>query len=876
MNDEEALRQAQAQQEIYQAQQMNDAKKAQIAMQKARQTANNSNAVMAAANIAEASGEPHAAAIGKGIKIADKVTGGKSTEMLGKAVTGLTKASGLKGKMAQKAINKLSESGTADRISKAVAAKNSSPKSGSVSGTAVPKGDSNPKNKGNSLLDSSSKRKTEESTGGEGLGNFSGDLKVVKYGLIVTAMFMPIAVLVVLFMSASRIYQVSIGLGHSDNLTDKVEEDKINKGIKEKDLNDDSASVDMLDEARLKFRNNKLNELNLVQVATTKNRYLRRKYNEATLSEIRDFYPAVTELGKNYDENLVYDFFAKMYNLYTYYNENYPVDANDKQPILNLPLLMSTLMLQSDDMNVVFAANLEDEDRSSEMRETPATYSYDYNWTGTVLSKNSSVHDMEILAQHMVSKMVKETCSDSAGKVVKTNILRDNEIGTQVLTCDEGYTYSKSEEHYGFDDAKYKEFLKEFIEKKYFEEGVPLGSSNQSSIETPSFTKYTFSDDEINALASFLYHKVQSPVGVASFASLVANKFEISPIAQSYKDSYGETGTAIYHYVRESNTWENAEADMDKNDAPSDVIDVVKKVLVDGMRTLPGYVDEYYCYDCSTDKCSSGIKGNICKLDNGSKKLINMSEIKDHSNYERDVTKIYNPSNNYYTFYSFPASISFPFGYTSESLKESMSECHYNSETWETEGCGVISSGAGNEYAQAMLSLANTEYENGQGYSDGLKYTNAMGYAAGTPWCAIFVSWLSQNTTVNGKSIYPDFVNFQSAGVYQFMHYFYYDAKEENKDNIKFYYNDSCSKMSGKNGSTSKYTPKPGDYIFFDWEESFSDISDLQYDYQDHIGIVEKYENGQVYTIEGNVSDDLKKRSFDMTDCQVIGFGSWY
>ncbi len=45
----------------------------------------------------------------------------------------------------------------------------------------------------------------------------------------------------------------------------------------------------------------------------------------------------------------------------------------------------------------------------------------------------------------------------------------------------------------------------------------------------------------------------------------------------------------------------------------------------------------------------------------------------------------------------------------------------------------------------------------------------------------------------------------------------------------------------------NSYEPRPGDIIFFDWDDENG-----QDGLSDHTGIVEKVENGRVYTIEGN------------------------
>ena len=80
-----------------------------------RSTQNNANNIRNAADVAIASKNPYAMAAGAAVKAADKITGGKSTEALGK---GMTKANKMApgGKKIQNASNKLNESGASDKI----------------------------------------------------------------------------------------------------------------------------------------------------------------------------------------------------------------------------------------------------------------------------------------------------------------------------------------------------------------------------------------------------------------------------------------------------------------------------------------------------------------------------------------------------------------------------------------------------------------------------------------------------------------------------------------------------------------------------------------------------------------------------------------
>lgn len=62
-----------------------------------------------------------------------------------------------------------------------------------------------------------------------------------------------------------------------------------------------------------------------------------------------------------------------------------------------------------------------------------------------------------------------------------------------------------------------------------------------------------------------------------------------------------------------------------------------------------------------------------------------------------------------------------------------------------------------------------------------------------------------------------------------------------------------------------EYMPKPGDIIFFDWDDNGS---------ANHVGIVEKVENNIVYTIEGNSTDDMcRQKEYSISSKFILGYG---
>lgn len=815
-------------------------------VQKRRNVANNANNIRAAADIASKTNNPYAKAAGTAVKVADKISGGKASEKLGKTLNTAMKMQGLKGKAMQAAMNKMSESGTSNRIAAATNKKNNVPNTSLKKGTLT----------GSNVEDSTSKTKEIEDQASDG-GSVGLKIssKVIKWGLIACAGVFPVVMFICLFMSASQIMIKSIGLGNADSLSDQNVQDKINKKEGSEELNEEATEKEVsfdffIDDDEYSIRNVKLGESNYVEIASIK--YYKRKYNEADLEQLEDFYPNVRNLSNKYDKNLVYDFFFKMYNLYNYYRDKYDGVT------LDLPLLMSTLTIQSDDMSIVFASNLSEDERKKKYKEDYestdyADFDYYKDWSSYELNPNNSFYDMELIAQHLVSKQVKESCIDSNGKEIKSNILKDNQIGTQSLFCEEGQTYKTSEEYFAKDEAKYEEFLKEFLEKKYFLKGGSISNVNANSNSTSAscnnpFEKYDLTEDQLNQIASLAYHEQGTAKGAAAEASLMANLFEIKG------SKYGKGAQGLYNYIRTSGWFAHSVDYMDSKDASKEIVEAVKSVLVNGKRTLPGYIDEH---DTITD---------IKWVKNDGKEI----SVSDKNSYKKNESKIMNVYGSKYTFYTFPDINSDPFGYTSEKIREEKGEIYYDFDTGEIQNCNYISSKS-NGLSSAFVSLAVSQLNEPDRYT-GDKYQEFGGIGTNTAWCAAFVSWNIYNTTYNGQKL-SDIIKFKTNAVVNFMNYFY-NSKESN---IKFYYNDSCSKLKGKNNGISSYTPKEGDIIFFDnfrnWDGK---MPATHVPGKRHVGIVQYFKDGKVVTIEGNSGNQVKERKYDLTDCHVVGFGSWY
>ena len=66
------------------------------------------------------------------------------------------------------------------------------------------------------------------------------------------------------------------------------------------------------------------------------------------------------------------------------------------------------------------------------------------------------------------------------------------------------------------------------------------------------------------------------------------------------------------------------------------------------------------------------------------------------------------------------------------------------------------------------------------------------------------------------------------------------------------------------------FEPSAGQIIFFDWDNKGS--SGPQDGQSDHVGIVEKCENGIVYTIEGNSGDSCRQNQYPVGHYEILGY----
>ena len=174
------------------------------------------------------------------------------------------------------------------------------------------------------------------------------------------------------------------------------------------------------------------------------------------------------------------------------------------------------------------------------------------------------------------------------------------------------------------------------------------------------------------------------------------------------------------------------------------------------------------------------------------------------------------------------------YGFTDDQ-KEQLNELLLpeNQENWNAVLYGLA--GQGDLVAIALSQVGNV---------GGETYWRWYGFDERVDWCAIFISWCANECGYLENGVLPSF-----AVCYAGEDWF--KAREQWQDNT--------------------YTPNPGDIIFFDWDYPDEGGQD---GIPNHVGIVEKVENGTVYTIEGNSGDSCRQKSYPVGHYEIYGYGT--
>ena len=134
---------------------------------------------------------------------------------------------------------------------------------------------------------------------------------------------------------------------------------------------------------------------------------------------------------------------------------------------------------------------------------------------------------------------------------------------------------------------------------------------------------------------------------------------------------------------------------------------------------------------------------------------------------------------------------------------------------------------------QAIVEVALTQLGN----EGGQPYWSWYGFEGRVEWCACFVSCCADQCGYIESGIIPKF-----AGCVDGANWFKGNGQWQDRN----------------------YEPQAGNIIFFDWEGDGE---------TDHVGIVEKCENGVVYTVEGNSGDACRQNQYTVGSSSIYGYG---
>lgn len=127
----------------------------------------------------------------------------------------------------------------------------------------------------------------------------------------------------------------------------------------------------------------------------------------------------------------------------------------------------------------------------------------------------------------------------------------------------------------------------------------------------------------------------------------------------------------------------------------------------------------------------------------------------------------------------------------------------------------------------------------------GEPYWSWYGFNSRVEWCACFVSWCFNECGYLDTGTAPKF-----AGCVGGVEWF----------------------RSHGQWADNSVNPSPGMIVFFDWNDP-NGASGPQDGEADHVGIVEKCENGIVYTIEGNSGDACRQNQYPVGYYEILGYG---
>lgn len=437
----------------------------------------------------------------------------------------------------------------------------------------------NKEDKNKDIEDDSLNNKSTTNSKGSASYNLFGNIsnKRIFIGMGVLVFLIPFVLVLFLIPSISMIKPsiIDVSTGSiNESRTSDLFDNSINTDV---DINVDatpSAYLDIYDDKDL------YNSLNVVLVANT---------SGMDVNKLNEIYNFKCNNEDTCNDVILQRFYNKIYDVYYLYLTKYKVK-------LDIPLLMSTIIFKTD--NVDFRSYLDDYDRQliveSDWNPTGTTtldWDYDYENQENYLMANDYSMDIQILAKNMVRRYRSEFCTKSG----KIKMVRDDEPD---LECDLGDNLNYGDSRYELDIDKYKEFLVQYIDRKYYDKYFVF---SPTITEGPSYTT-----DKVPSVVKG--RRKSSSTSTSSTTTTVTDSDVINKLNSIALGEVGNGGTKYRMYLwKEDNGLDWCAAFISW--LYSQVGGIDKYIVADGgaggipretIKTLGGMWLEDECYDSST------------------------------------------------------------------------------------------------------------------------------------------------------------------------------------------------------------------------------------------------------------------------------------
>lgn len=171
---------------------------------------------------------------------------------------------------------------------------------------------------------------------------------------------------------------------------------------------------------------------------------------------------------------------------------------------------------------------------------------------------------------------------------------------------------------------------------------------------------------------------------------------------------------------------------------------------------------------------------------------------------------------------------------------------------------------ASNSIPERMKKIADNEV----GLAEPDAYTY-YGINSGTAWCQLFANWLALHAGMSTSQV-PSTASTPKGIEWHILNgnrFWFVNATHKAK--MRQYSNNvSSNTVANLTAAEQSFVPVAGDFVYFRWNSQPSD-------HCSHVGFVYSVNSaaGTFVTVEGNITDKVVKRTWQLTDSQIIGYG---